>query len=154
MAEHVSTVSWTRDGAVFTDQKFSRAHTISFDGGVSIAGSASPHVVKLPYSRADAADPEEMFVASLSTCHMLWFLSLAAAKGFVVDSYRDDAVGVMARNERGKPFVAKVTLRPRIDFSGGKHPTAADLDALHHKAHEECFIANSVRTEIAIEPAD
>jgi len=153
MAEHVCTVSWTREGAVFTDQKFSRAHTISFDGGFSVPGSAAPQVVKPPYSREDAADPEELFVASLSACHMLWFLSLAAAKGFVVDSYRDDAVGVMARNERGKSFVAKVTLRPRIAFSGGKLPTGSDLDALHHRAHEECYIANSVRTEILIEPA-
>jgi organic hydroperoxide reductase OsmC/OhrA len=153
MAGHVATVNWTREGAAFTDQKFSRSHAIGFDGGVSIAGSASPSVVKAPYSREDAADPEEMFVASLAACHMLWFLSLAAARGFVVDSYRDEAVGVMARNERGKSFVAKVTLRPHIEFSGAKRPTAADLDALHHKAHEECFIANSVRAEIAIEPA-
>ncbi len=152
MAGHVAMVSWTREGAVFTDQKFSRAHTISFDGGVSILGSASPQVVKVPLSREDAADPEEMFVASLSACHMLWFLSLAASKGFVVDSYRDEAVGVMARNERGKSFIAKVTLRPHIAFSGDRRPTTADLDALHHKAHEECFIANSVRTDVVIEP--
>jgi len=150
--EYKATVSWKRpDGEAFTDLKFSRGHQWSFDGGVTVPGSSSPLSVKVPYSRADAVDPEEALVAALSSCHMLTFLYFAAKGGYVVDSYEDDAVGVMTKNERGKLFVSKTTLRPRIAFSGAKQPSAAELDQLHHHAHEECYIANSVLTEVVIE---
>jgi organic hydroperoxide reductase OsmC/OhrA len=151
--EYKATVSWKRGTEAFTDLKFSRAHEWSFDGGVTVPASASPHVVRAPFSRADAVDPEEGLVAALSSCHMLTFLYLAAKQGYVVDSYRDDAAGVMTKNAGGKWFVSRVALRPRIVFSGAKQPSGADLDKLHHDAHEECFIANSVLTEIVVEPA-
>ena len=150
--EYKATVAWKRpEGEAFTDLKFSRGHAWSFDGGVTVPGSSSPLSVKLPYSRADAVDPEEALVAALSSCHMLTFLYFAAKGGYVVDSYEDDAVGVMTKNARGKLFVSKTTLRPRIAFSGAKQPSAAELDQLHHHAHEECYIANSVLTEVVIE---
>jgi organic hydroperoxide reductase OsmC/OhrA len=150
--EYTATISWMRDGAAFTDLKFSRAHQWSFDGGVTVPASSAPSSVRLPLSKADAVDPEEALVASLSSCHMLTFLYLAARQGFVVDSYDDDAVGVMSKNERGKLYVSRVTLRPRIVFAGGKRPGDAEIGALHHHAHEECFIANSVLTEVVVEP--
>ena len=151
--EYKATVSWKRGEAVFSDGKYSRAHQWSFDGGVTVPASSSPLSVRLPYSRADAVDPEEAFVAAVSSCHMLTFIYLAQKRGFVIDSYDDDAVGVMTKNERGKLFVSKVTLRPRIAFSGAKQPSAAELAQLHHHAHEECYIANSVLTEVVVEPA-
>jgi organic hydroperoxide reductase OsmC/OhrA len=150
--EYKATVSWKRGSdEAFTDIKFSRGHEWSFDGGVTVPASSSPLSVKLPFSKADAVDPEEALVAALSSCHMLTFLYLAAKQGFVVDSYDDDAVGVMTKNERGKLFVSKATLRPRIAFSGAKQPSAAQLDELHHHSHEECYIANSVLTEVVVE---
>ena len=151
--EYKATVSWKRGEAVFSDGKYSRAHQWSFDGGVTVPASSSPLSVRLPYSRADAVDPEEAFVAAVSSCHMLTFIYLGQKQGFVIDSYDDDAVGVMTKNERGKLFVSKVTLRPRIAFSGAKQPSAAELAQLHHHAHEECYIANSVLTEVVVEPA-
>jgi organic hydroperoxide reductase OsmC/OhrA len=150
--EYKATVSWMRGDAVFTDNRYSRGHTWSFDGGVTVPASSSPSVVRLPLSRADAVDPEEAFVASLSSCHMLFFLSFAAKRGFVVDAYNDEAVGVMGKNAHGKMYVAKVTLRPRVAFSGAKRPSDADIAEMHHRSHEECFIANSVLTEVAVEP--
>ena len=150
--EYKATVSWKRaSGEAFSDGKFSRAHQWSFDGGVTVPASSSPLSVRLPLSRADAVDPEEALVAALSSCHMLTFLYLAHRQGFVVDAYDDEAVGVMTKNERGKLFVSKVALRPRIAFSGARQPTAAELDQLHHHAHEECYIANSVLTEVVVE---
>jgi len=150
--EYKATVSWKRpEGEAFTDLKFSRAHHWTFDGGVTVPGSSSPLSVKVPYSRADAVDPEEALVAALSSCHMLTFLYFAAKGGYVVDGYEDDAVGVMTKNERGKLFVSKTTLRPRIAFAGTKQPSAAELAELHHHAHEECYIANSVLTEVVVE---
>ena len=151
--EYKATVSWKRGEAVFSDGKYSRAHQWSFDGGVTVPASSSPLSVRLPYSRADAVDPEEAFVAALSSCHMLTFVYLAQRGGYVVDAYDDEAIGVMAKNARGKLFVSRVTLRPRIAFSGAKQPGAADLAELHHHAHEECYIANSVLTEVVVEPA-
>jgi organic hydroperoxide reductase OsmC/OhrA len=152
--EYKATVSWKRgSGEAFTDGKFSRAHSWSFDGGVTVPASSSPLSVKVPLSRADAVDPEEALVASLSSCHMLTFLYLAYRQGFTVDSYDDDALGVMTKNERGKLYVSKVTLRPAIAFSGDKQPSAAELAELHHHAHEECYIANSVLTDVVVEPA-
>jgi organic hydroperoxide reductase OsmC/OhrA len=149
--DYTATIAWARGDAAFADNRYSRAHRWTFDGGVSVPASSSPWVVRVPLSREDAVDPEEAFVAALSSCHMLFFLSFAAAKGFVVDSYVDDAVGSMGKNERGRTYVARVVLRPRIVFSGAKRPSAEDLDGLHHKSHGECFIANSVLTEVVVE---
>jgi organic hydroperoxide reductase OsmC/OhrA len=149
--EYKATVSWKRGpGEAFTDMKFSRGHSWAFDGGVTVPASSSSLSVKLPFSKADAVDPEEALVAALSSCHMLTFLYFAARQGFVVDSYADDAVGTMTKNERGKLYVSKVALRPRISFSGAKQPSAVELEALHHHAHEECYIANSVLTEVVV----
>lgn len=149
---HKVEVRWSRGEAVFTDNRYSRGHTWHFDGGVEVPASSSPHVVRVPYSVAAAVDPEEAFVAAISSCHMLWFLSLAADAGFRVDQYLDEAVGVMGKNAAGKTAVTRVTLQPRVTFSGAKLPARAEIDELHHKAHEECFIANSVTTEILCEP--
>jgi organic hydroperoxide reductase OsmC/OhrA len=149
---HKVQIRWSRGEAVFTDNRYSRGHTWHFDGGVEVPASSSPHVVRVPYSVAAAVDPEEAFVASISSCHMLWFLSIAAEAGFRVDDYVDEAVGVMGKNAAGKTAVARVTLRPRVIFSGAQVPTLVQLDELHHRAHEECFIANSVTTEIVCEP--
>ena len=151
-SEYRAVVEWNRDGARFTDNRYSRGHRWRFDGGVDVPASASPHVVPLPLSVAAAVDPEEAFVAALSSCHMLFFLSFAARDGFVVDDYRDEAAGIMARNEGGKLAMTRVTLRPRVRYGDGKRPTRAEEDALHHAAHEACFIASSVRTEVACEP--
>jgi organic hydroperoxide reductase OsmC/OhrA len=145
-------IEWSRDGACFTDNRYSRGHRWCFDGGVEVPASASPHVVPLPLSVAAAVDPEEAFVASLSSCHMLFFLSLAAKRGFVVDAYRDEAVGLMAKDGGGRLAMTRVTLRPGVRYGGEKRPTRAEEDALHHAAHEECFIARSVRTEVGCEP--
>jgi organic hydroperoxide reductase OsmC/OhrA len=151
MSQYVATVEWQRNGAVFHDNRYSRAHTWRFDGGLSVPASSSPHVVRAPYSDPAAVDPEEAFIASVSSCHMLWFLVLAVKAGFVVDGYFDEAVGVMEKNAEGRIAIARITLRPRIEFSGSRMPSAAEIDGLHHQAHDSCFIANSVRTEIAIE---
>jgi organic hydroperoxide reductase OsmC/OhrA len=151
MSEYIATVTWQRNGAVFTDNKYSRAHVWKFDGGAVVPGSSSPHVVRPPFSDASAVDPEEAFIASLSSCHLLWFLSIAAKRGFVVDSYEDQATGVMAHNAEGKLAITVVTLRPKATFAG-QQPSRADLDQLHRQAHEECFIASSVKTDVRCEP--
>lgn len=151
MGEYAATVEWQRKDETFTDNRFSRAHSWSFDGGATVPASSSPLVVKAPLSDPAGVDPEEAFVAAISSCHMLWFLSLAARKGFVVDRYRDSAVGILAKNQDGKQAITKVRLRPDISFSGDKRPSAAELDELHHAAHENCFIANSVKTDIMVE---
>jgi organic hydroperoxide reductase OsmC/OhrA len=152
--EYRATVTWKRqDGVPFTDQRYSRAHSWSFDGGITVPGSSSPLSVKLPYSVAEAVDPEEALVAALSSCHMLTFLYVAAKQGFVVDAYEDEAVGVMTRNEAGKMWVSKVTLHPAITFTGDKRPSETQLDELHHLAHEECYIANSVKSEVVVDGA-
>jgi organic hydroperoxide reductase OsmC/OhrA len=144
------TISWKKDpGELFTDKKYSRAHTWKFDG-IELPGSASPHVVPLPMSNASAIDPEEAFVASLSSCHMLWFLSLAAERNYIVESYEDDAEGVLEKNEEGKLAMTIVTLRPNIRFGNDHSPSQDQIDDLHHLAHEKCFIANSVKTKITV----
>lgn len=153
MSEHKAVVSWRRNGAVFTDNRYSRAHQWKFDGGAVVPGSSSPEVVRAPLSDLAAVDPEEAFVASLSSCHMLWFLSLAASRGFVVDSYEDEAVGVMTKNERKALWISKVTLHPQIAYGGAQQPTPEEEERLHHEAHEKCFIANSVKTEVVVEPS-
>ncbi|WP_445501551.1 OsmC family protein [Microvirga sp. G4-2] len=149
--EYTATVRWTRgEGEAFSDNRYSRGHVWSFDGGITVPGSASPSVVPLPFSREDAIDPEEAFVAAVSSCHMLTFLSIAAKKRFVVDRYEDKALGIMTPNEKGKLFVSKVTLDPVIEFSGDKRPSPEQIADMHHLAHKECFIANSVLTEIVV----
>jgi len=152
MSTYTVAVSWQRGSQPFIDNKYSRRHSWRFDGGVEVPGSSSPHVVPLPYSDANAVDPEEAFVASISSCHMLWFLSIAAKRRFCVDSYVDEAVGTMAKNASGKLAMTRVTLRPRVAFSGDRLPDRAEIDAIHHEAHSECFIANSVLTEVICEP--
>ncbi len=151
MSEYTVLVEWQRSGAAFIDNKYSRAHTWSFDGGVRVPASSSPSVVPLPYSDPAGVDPEEVFVASLSSCHMLWFLSLAAKRKYVVEAYQDDAVGTMAKLADGRYAMTQVRLRPRIVFGGDKQPSAEELNALHDEAHHLCFIANSVKTEMLIE---
>jgi organic hydroperoxide reductase OsmC/OhrA len=148
--QYTATVSWTRGGETFSDNRYGRGHLWTFDGGVTVPASASPSVVPLPLSRADAVDPEEAFVAAVSSCHMLTFLSIAAKKRFVVDAYEDRAVGIMTKNPDGKLFVSKITLDPAIAFSGDKRPTPEQIADMHHLAHQECFIANSVLTEVEV----
>jgi organic hydroperoxide reductase OsmC/OhrA len=150
MSQHKATVSWKCDNETFVQGKFSRAHSWSFDGGHVVPASASPAVVPAPYSSAAAVDPEEAFVASVSSCHMLTFLWEAKRAGFRIDSYDDEAVGEMTKNERGVPWISKITLHPKIVYSGDKRPTPADEEQLHHKAHDGCFIAQSVKTEIVV----
>jgi organic hydroperoxide reductase OsmC/OhrA len=152
MSTYTAEIRWHRGEQKFTDNRYSRAHTWHFDGGAVIPASSSPSVVPLPMSDATAVDPEEAFIASLSSCHMLWFLALAAKQGHMVDAYTDAATGVMAKNAAGQLAVTQVTLHPLVVFSGEKIPDRAALDALHHAAHDNCFIARSVRTEILIEP--
>ena len=152
MTQISAEIIWQRGEQDFLSNHYSRRHTMRFDGGAEILGSSSPHIVPLPMSDPTAVDPEEAFVASLSSCHMLWFLSIAAKRRFCVDSYHDAALGLMENNANGKMVVAVVTLRPAITFSGLHQPTRAEIDQLHHRAHEECFIANSVKSEIRIEP--
>jgi organic hydroperoxide reductase OsmC/OhrA len=156
MAEYTAEVTWQRGSAAFLDEKYSRGHLWRFDGGIDVPASASPHVVRPPLSVEAAVDPEEALVAALSSCHMLWFLSIAAKHGFVVDRYRDEAVGVMGRNAAGKIAITRVTLRPAIAFAGpaagGRLPAPEELDAMHQEAHAKCFIANSVTSEVRCEP--
>jgi organic hydroperoxide reductase OsmC/OhrA len=152
MSEYKTLLEWSRNGAVFTDKRYSRGHRWVFDGGIEVPASSSPHVVPIPYSVAAAVDPEEAFVASLSSCHMLVFLSLAAKRGFVVDSYRDEAIGVLAKDASGKLAMTRVTLHPDVRFAGDKRPSADELTQMHHESHEECFIASSVKTDVQCKP--
>jgi organic hydroperoxide reductase OsmC/OhrA len=146
---------WTRGDASredFVANRYSRRHLLRFDGGAEVPGSSSPSVVPLPFSDASAVDPEEAFVSSLSSCHMLWFLSLAAARGFCVDRYADAANGVMKTDEAGRVAMTQVTLHPQVEFSGEGQPSRAEIEHLHHLAHDACYIANSVKTEVRCEP--
>ena len=152
MSEYRAIIEWNRNGAMFTDNKYSRGHRWLFDGGVEVPASSSPHSVRLPFSVENAVDPEEALVAALSSCHMLTFLYLAAKKKFVIESYRDDAVGFMEKNEQGRLAITRVTLRPAVTFVGDLLPTGSEIAELHDGAHEECYIANSVKTEVSVEP--
>jgi organic hydroperoxide reductase OsmC/OhrA len=153
MSEYTATVRWQRHPLeAFDDNRYSRRHEITFDGGAVLAGSSSPQVVPLPLSDASAVDPEEMFVASLASCHMLWFLSLAAGRGLRVEDYVDEATGTMARNADGRLAMTTVALRPRVTFIGERQPAASEIDDLHRQAHARCFIANSVKTEVCVQP--
>lgn len=152
MSTHHASVVWERTGdSKFTDNRYSRAHRWEFDGGAVVPASSSPAVVPLPLSDPAGVDPEEAFVASLSSCHMLWVLFYAAKGGFVVDSYRDAAEGHMEKAADGSTWMARVVLRPDVHFSGAA-PDAATLAAMHDKAHHACFIANSVKTAVTVEP--
>ena len=145
-------VTWKKDQAAkFTDQRYSRRHEWSFDGGITVPASSSPLVVPVPMSAADAVDPEEALVASASACHMLWFLYAAAKRGFTVEEYVDDAAGTMGKDAAGRTAMTRIALRPRVTFSGEKRPTDDDLRQLHDVAHKECFIANSLKSEIVVE---
>lgn len=152
MHEYTSHIVWLRGDQAFVDNRYSRRHSIRFDGGAELTASSSPHVVRVPLSDPAGADPEELFVASLSSCHMLWFLSLAAEKRYRVDRYVDNAVGVMSKNAAGKLAMTLVTLRPEVTFSGERIPSREEIAAIHHDAHEECFIASSVLSEVRCEP--
>jgi organic hydroperoxide reductase OsmC/OhrA len=151
MNQHTATVTWSRGDAPFTDVRYSRGHTWHFDGGIDVPASSSPHNVRLPFSVEAAVDPEEAFVAALSSCHLLSFLYVAAKRGFVVDAYRDEAAGVLAKDDRGKMSMTVVTLKPVVTFAGSV-PSEDEHAAMHHKAHEDCFIASSVRTDVRCEP--
>jgi organic hydroperoxide reductase OsmC/OhrA len=151
MSEYFAKVHWKRAlNESYVDNKYSRAHEWTFDGGATIQASSSPHIVPLPYSIAENVDPEEAFIASLSSCHMLFFLSVAAREKYVVDSYEDNAIGLMEKGCDGKISMTKVTLKPHAKFSGNRKPTMPQLEAMHHQSHEQCFIANSVKTNVDI----
>jgi organic hydroperoxide reductase OsmC/OhrA len=150
MSEHKATIKWNRTSPDFLKGRYSREHTWTFDGGAIVPASASPSVVPQPYSNPAFVDPEEAFVASISSCHMLTYIYLAGKKLFVVDSYEDEAAGVMTKGENGVPWISAVTLHPKIIYSGGKLPTPEDETQLHHLAHQECFIANSIKTQVTV----
>jgi organic hydroperoxide reductase OsmC/OhrA len=152
LASYEATVRWRRrPDERFIDGRYSRAHEWQFDGGACVNASASPHVVKVPFADPSGVDPEEAFVAAIASCHMLFFLGFAAKRGFAITAYEDNAIGVMDKAGDGREWMTKVTLRPRVAFTGDKRPTAEEVDALHHQAHEACYIANSVKSEVVIE---
>ncbi len=154
MSEHRATIDWQRSGPDFLKGRYSREHTWSFDGGVTVPASPSPAVVPVPWSNPANVDPEEAFVAAVASCHMLTFVFLAARAGHEVERYRDEAVGVMTKNERGVPWVSTITLRPAITYGATGRPPPAEEARLHHLAHEQCFIANSIKTEVVVEPIE
>ena len=149
MATHGATVEWRSDGE-FASGKYSRGHEWRFDGGAVVPASSAPAVVPVPLSDPAGVDPEEALVASASACHMLWFLHLARDAGFIIESYRDEAEGKIGRDDRGMMAMVSISLRPEIRFDG-QAPDGAQLETLHHQAHEKCFVANSLRTEIKVE---
>lgn len=150
MSEHKAFILWENTGGEFTKGRYSREHLWKFDGGVSVPASPSPSVVPPPYSNPACVDPEEAFVAAVSSCHMLTYLYVAGRQGFQVDRYEDEAVGVMTKNEAGVPWVSRITLNVHIQYGGGKPPTPEEEDHLHHLAHEQCYIANSIRTAVTV----
>lgn len=152
MADYKAIIRWRRTDPDFVRGKYSREHTWTFDGGVTVPASPSPHVVPAPWSNPACVDPEEAFVASIASCHLLTFLYLAAKQGFQIDSYEDEAAGVISKNEKGVPWISTVALNPKIVYGGDKQPTTAEQERLHQVAHEQCFIANSVKTEIVVHP--
>jgi organic hydroperoxide reductase OsmC/OhrA len=151
MSEHEANISWINTGSDFLKGKYSREHTWAFDGGFSMSASPSPSVVPVPFSNPAHVDPEEAFVASISSCHMLFFLSIAANRGYVVDDYVDNASGVMEKRADGKMAMTRVVLRPRAIYSGATIPGSEEVGKMHHRAHDLCFIANSVNTAIETE---
>ena len=152
MSTYTATIRWTRDPSTdFAKGQYSRAHEWAFDGGLTVPASPSPYVVPAPWNDPHGIDPEEAFVASLSSCHMLFFVDFARRAGFVVDSYVDEAEGVLEKRSDGKMWISRVTMHPRVTFSGNEQPIESDIAELHHKAHETCFIANSVTTEVLVD---
>jgi organic hydroperoxide reductase OsmC/OhrA len=150
MSTHKAIIKWNRSTPDFLNGKYSREHTWTFDGGLTVPASPSPSVVPTPYSNPANVDPEEAFVAAISSCHMLTYLFLAYQQGFQVDSYLDEAVGHMTKNDLGVPWVGSVDLHPQIVYSGSKLPNSAEQERLHHTAHEQCFIANSIKTAVTV----
>jgi len=150
MSKHQATIKWKCTGTDFIRGRYSREHTWSFDGGVVVPASPSPSVVPAPWSNPSNVDPEEAYVAAVSSCHMLTFLYLASKAGYQVNSYEDEAIGAMTENQRGIPWVSSVTLQPKIQYSGSKQPNPAEEARLHHEAHERCFIAQSIKTEVTV----
>ena len=150
MKEFEARVAWQRAGQAFLDGRYSRAHDWQFDGGLQLRASSSPLSVPLPMSDPAALDPEEALVAAASSCHMLFFLSLAQQQGFMVDSYVDGAVGYLGEDEAGRIAMTRIELRPAIVFGGERQPCADELDALHHAAHARGYIANSLKTEVVV----
>jgi len=149
--KHSAIINWNRQAnEPFSDNKYSRKHTWRFDGGFEVPASSSPHVVRIPFSDASAVDPEEAFVASIASCHMLTFLFIAASQSFIINKYEDEAEGEMAKNASGEMYVATVVLKPKIDFSGDKIPSAEKITEMHHLAHQQCFIANSIITKVIV----
>lgn len=150
MSEHHATIRWKNQGPDFLKGHYSREHTWSFDGGITLPASPSPLVVPAPWSKPENVDPEEAFIAAVSSCHMLTFLWLASKAGHVVLSYEDEAVGVMKKNEKRVPWVSTITLHPHIVWEGNA-PPQSEIDRLHHDAHDQCFIANSIKTDVVVE---
>jgi organic hydroperoxide reductase OsmC/OhrA len=153
MSEHIATVCWENRQEKFTDNHYSREHVWLFDGGVEVPASASPHVVPVPYANPSCVDPEEAFVAALSSCHMLFFLAIAAKNQFIVEYYRDRAIGVMTKNAAGKLAMTAIHLHPEITFGGEHLPTSEEIATMHEQAHHQCFLANSVKANITIQSA-
>jgi organic hydroperoxide reductase OsmC/OhrA len=151
MSQYFAKVEWQRGADEFLRQKYSRGHRWTFDEGVSIAASASPQAVRAPWHVTAAVDPEEALTAAVSSCHMLFFLSFASSAGFTVESYEDSPEGTMARNDAGKEVMTEFVLRPLVTFKE-RAPSEEEFMAMHHKAHEECYIANSVRGVVRVEP--
>lgn len=151
MHTYEATVSWNRGDQGFVDNRYSRAHEWAFDGGLRIPASSSPSIVPLPMSMAANVDPEEALVAATSSCHMLFFLSIAAKRGFVVDGYVDSAIGMMAKDSDGKAAITRIILRPKIVFSGERQPAPDELEAMHHESHDQCYIANSIKADVVVE---
>ncbi len=151
MSTYIAKITWKSDAPdTFTKNRYTRGHSWEFDGGVTVPASSSPHAVRLPYSIEAAVDPEEALVAAASSCHMLTFLWLAATMGFNIESYEDNAVGEMTSMDDGRQWVSTITLEPQIAWTGDKLPTAEDIARLHHEAHEKCYIANTIQSEIII----
>jgi organic hydroperoxide reductase OsmC/OhrA len=151
LSEHKAVIRWTHSQGDFLKGTYSREHSWTFDGGVTVPASSSPAAVRIPFSNPANVDPEEAYVASLSSCHMLTYLYIASRKGFEISSYEDEAVGMLTKNEHGILWVSSVVLHPRITYAGPKTPTREEVDQMHHAAHEQCFIANSVKTDIKVE---
>jgi organic hydroperoxide reductase OsmC/OhrA len=151
MSEYHAEIVWERGAQDFLSGRYSRQHVMRFDGGTDVPASASPHVVPVPFSDPAAVDPEEAFVAALASCHMLFFLGIAAHRKFQVDRYRDAAVGTLAKNAEGLMAMTDVVLRPVVEFSGARMPTQEELESIHHRAHEQCYIANSVKSAVRVE---
>src|SRR5262245_56482803 len=151
MHKYEAEISWKRQGAEFSESRYGLCHDRAVDGGVKIMASSSPLSVPVPYSVVEAVDPEEALVASAASCHMLLFLSIAAERGFVVESYMDKATGIMEKNSEGKIAITRITLRPKIEFSVERSPSLEELQSLHHSAHDKCYIANSLKSEVVVE---